>query len=444
MGHSQSRQDVSVVVVGGGFAGIQLARGIASACNVTLIDSSPFLHQSLASLRTVVLPGWSDMVLLDREGHSRELKQVRGKVTGFNKEEKTVTVEGVEEAVKYDYLVLATGSQCAFPAKVPVDVLAKGKEEIVRAYDECRERLCAAKRISIVGGGAVGVELAAEIAVEHPDKEVTLIHSYDSLLADDMPMKMRRGVQQKLDALGVRLVLGQKVDLSSVVESLSDHALNSVSIPGPVTLSTDKNEQIEADLVFPCIGVFPNKGAYSGSLSAEQIDEKGYVKVDEFLQVQGEENIFAIGDCNNRPVPKMALHCTDQAVYLISMMKALLNGKPKKVYQCSHTKPTMVVPIGRIDGIGMYHGSALPTFVCKKMKAHDLLTGKLCGDFGVRPAPTYPKLPAVPARANKSAQAAPAAEDQPASTEQPAAAAAADAAAETTEQPVAATEEPAA
>lgn len=314
MGAGQSYPDTSLVIVGGGFAGTQLAVELAKTCSVTVIDRSPLFFQSMAALRSCALPGWTDMVLLEREGNWPNVKQIRGKVTGFNREEKTVTVTGQDEPLKYDYLVLATGSQVPFPGKAPLELLEQGREEVTKAYNECREKVENAERIAIVGGGAVGLELAGEIIVEHPNKEVTVIHARDNLLDDGLPMSFRLGIQKKLEERGVTVKLGQKVDLSEVRGEPT-----STAIAGPATLKTDKGESIEADVVFVCIGVSVNKCAYEGSLKEEQI-ENGYVKVDEYLRVQGEEHVFAIGDCNNLPLPKMALHAANQTKVRFSLV----------------------------------------------------------------------------------------------------------------------------
>ena len=307
MGAGQSHHDVSVVIVGGGLGGTSLAVEISKLCNVTVIDRSPLFFQNLAAPRSCAMSGWADYTLLEREGNWPAVKQVRGKVTGFNREEKTVTVRGHEEAIKYDYLVLATGSQTPFPGKVPLALLEKGREEVVQAYNNCTEKVAAADRVVIVGGGAVGFEIAGEIIVQYPTKEVTIVHARDHLFDDGIPMAFRENAAKKLTSRGVQMKFGQKVDLSEIPSGT-----DTVSIAGPVTLKTDKEEEIEADVVLVCIGVSVNKCAYEGSLKAEQI-ENGYVKVDEHLRVEGEEHIFAIGDCNNVPMAKLFVNAQQEA-----------------------------------------------------------------------------------------------------------------------------------
>ncbi len=68
------------------------------------------------------------------------------------------------------------------------------------------ERLKAAKSVLIVGGGAVGVEVAGEIASVLPDKQVTLVHSRDKLLVDDRP-RMSATAKQWLENNNVKVRL---------------------------------------------------------------------------------------------------------------------------------------------------------------------------------------------------------------------------------------------
>lgn len=69
-------------------------------------------------------------------------------------------------------------------------------------------------------------------------------------------------------------------------------------LSGPLTVKTDKGTSLEADIIVKCIGNKINSEAYKSCLS-EQTDEKDQLKVNEYFQVEGLENVFAIGDCCN-------------------------------------------------------------------------------------------------------------------------------------------------
>ena len=67
----------------------------------------------------------------------------------------------------------------------------------------------AAQRITVIGGGASGVEIAGEIATDFPQKDVTLIHSRDTLLEPAVRPKLRTMVEKQLLDLKVNLVKGE-------------------------------------------------------------------------------------------------------------------------------------------------------------------------------------------------------------------------------------------
>lgn len=71
----------------------------------------------------------------------------------------------------------------------------------------------AAKRVVIIGGGAVGVEIAGEVATDYPDKEVTIIHARDSLVEPATSDRFRASVQKQLEELNVKLIFGMFVTL---------------------------------------------------------------------------------------------------------------------------------------------------------------------------------------------------------------------------------------
>lgn len=66
-----------------------------------------------------------------------------------------------------------------------------------------------AQRIAVIGGGATGTELAVEIAVVYPDKEVTLIHSGEMLISKELTAKFHRKMRAVIDKFGVICKLGR-------------------------------------------------------------------------------------------------------------------------------------------------------------------------------------------------------------------------------------------
>jgi NADH dehydrogenase FAD-containing subunit len=141
-------------------------------------------------------------------------------------------------------------------------------------------KIKSARSILIVGGGPTGVELAAEIAVDFPDKKVTIVHKGSRLLEYIGPKASRKTLKW-LKSRKVDVKLDQSVDLDSFRNE---------------TYQTSAGESIEADTHFVCIGK-PLASTWLGeTFLKDDLDGNGRVQVDEYLRVKGRSNVFAIGD----------------------------------------------------------------------------------------------------------------------------------------------------
>lgn len=142
----------------------------------------------------------------------------------------------------------------------------------------------------IVGGGPTGVELAGEIAVDFPEKDITLVHNGSRLLefigpkASDKALKWLRS--KKVD-----VKLEQRVDLNSIPDS-----------NGSKTYHTSAGETIRADCHFVCTGKPLGSAWLNDTVLKNNLDNRGRLMVDEYLRVKGRKNIFAIGDITDIPV----------------------------------------------------------------------------------------------------------------------------------------------
>ncbi|KAH7886653.1 hypothetical protein F5I97DRAFT_1869133 [Phlebopus sp. FC_14] len=140
-------------------------------------------------------------------------------------------------------------------------------------------RVEAARSVVIVGGGALGIQFASDIASIYPQKRVTLLHSrkqllprFDAALSDE--------VLQSLDELGVHVILGERLDLESLTR-----VGKSGEDGGPRGVRTTMGRELEGDLVLLCTGQTPNTDLLRG-LDPRAVDEgSGMVKVTRSMQV---------------------------------------------------------------------------------------------------------------------------------------------------------------
>ena len=93
---------------------------------------------------------------------------------------------------------------------VTLDCSILHKTVVLTLSSASSKQVKVAKRVAVVGGGPTGVELAAELRVEYPDMEVTLVHGSEHLLTPDLTAKGQARLQDMLTKdFKIRLVLGQ-------------------------------------------------------------------------------------------------------------------------------------------------------------------------------------------------------------------------------------------
>ncbi|WOO80052.1 Fe-regulated protein 8 [Vanrija pseudolonga] len=193
--------------------------------------------------------------------------------------------------VEFEYAIYALGGVLSAPSDAwgrgERDVVAGrgGKPGAVSFLKSINDKICAARRVLVVGGGALGIQFASDIKATHNDKEVTLLHSRERLL----PLYHQAthdAVVDKLGKLGVKTVLGERVT------SWPDRPLD-VDGEDKVVV-TDKGSTLTADLVLVCTGSKPNTALFAG-VDPAAILPNGLIHVGPTLQVANTE-WFAIGD----------------------------------------------------------------------------------------------------------------------------------------------------
>ncbi|XP_022107055.1 apoptosis-inducing factor 2-like [Acanthaster planci] len=362
MGGKQSAavQDKHVVVIGGGYGGIVVALKLQGKCKLTLIDPKEAFHHCIGALRACTEDGFARKTLIPYAPTFGESFK-RGTVEAIDPGAKKVRLAGGED-IGYDYLVVATGSRGSFPSKI------SGGEDssvYINQYTDMLQKIKACKDIVVIGGGAVGVEMAGEITTDFSDKQVTLIHSRDYLVEGDFSPKFRRGAEEQLRAKGVKLVLGEKVT------NLADLPTDGSS---RCTVKTDKGTEVEADLVLVCVGQPCNSSAYAASLS-DRVEGTGHLKVNKYLQVEGLDDVFAIGDCCNIHQLKLAYFAGQHGELVAKNLQLLAQGKTDlKAWPAPGRM--MALPVGRNGGVFQLGSMVFGPFLARKVKSEGLFIAR--------------------------------------------------------------------
>ncbi|KAJ9107735.1 hypothetical protein QFC21_001196 [Naganishia friedmannii] len=200
--------------------------------------------------------------------------------------------EKAERTLQFDYMVYAFGSHLPAPINIwstvshNVDVqidrpqACQGSKERGRAWlKAAQSRIEKAKSIAVIGGGALGVQFATDIAAIHGpgNKKVTLIHSRKHLL-NRFETYMHDGAMEKLTELKVEVILGARVDMSHLASREADHGIDRV-------IRTMDGREFEAELVLFCTGQKPNSQLLA-SLHPESINPNGgMITVNRHLQI---------------------------------------------------------------------------------------------------------------------------------------------------------------
>ena len=191
-----------IAVIGGGYAGFEIAKGLEGHAEVTLIEPrAGFVHVP-ATIRALVKPELMEEIVFPYSSLLKRGRWVQARAASIA-EGHVLLEDGAR--IEADYVVAATGSSYAAPFKPAGDDIEAFKD----AHAAVAAELAEAQSVVIAGGGPVGIELAGEIAAAQPGKTVTLV-SADARLMPQYPEKMSRQLEAKLTAQGVTLVLGDR------------------------------------------------------------------------------------------------------------------------------------------------------------------------------------------------------------------------------------------
>lgn len=320
-----------VIVIGGGFAGSTIAEKLQNRFNVTIIDDKPYFEFTPGVLRTIAHPTRGRGIQVQHKDYLKNVKIFLGKVNKINSD--SVIVNG--KKIDYDYLVLATGSSYKAPFKHPQLFSASRSKELA-VYNR---HIIDGKEILIIGGGLVGVELAGEIGHYYHGKKVTIVSSTDHLL-DRMPVKAQEYAKKVLQEMGVDIVFNELV-----TQMKSKY------------FTTKSGKKMKGDIGFTCVGTTPN----TSFLDSKLLSERGFVKVDSRLQVQGFSNVFAGGDITDIKEEKTAQNAERHAQVICENIMRLENGD--KLVDYKKKKSPLVISIGPVKGILVWNNFVLTGFI---------------------------------------------------------------------------------
>jgi len=363
-----SSQRPSVVVLGGGYGGINAAKALDDVAEVTLVDPTDAFVHNVAAWRALVEPEWLDRIFIPYEhllAHGHFLRDRAVRVDG-----RTVTLAS-GHVLEPDYLVLATGSSYPFPAKLEAPDAASARTEVRAAH----EALVSADRALIIGAGPAGLELSGEIKSFYPDKQVTIADVTPDILNGPYDQDLRDELRRQLDGLGVVLRLGV---------ALSELPSAAPATLAPIRVRTDDGGELVADIWFRAFGVRPHSEYLQGGSLEEHRDERGYLRVDDHLRVVGETNVFALGDVSDAD-RDMAGIATRQAGLVATNIRALITGTDE-LTSYETFPPMIAIPLGPEGGAGFIGDGVADAATIAELKGRHMLVDNYAVLFDAVPA----------------------------------------------------------
>ena len=350
-----------IVVVGGGAAGLELVTRLGRSFarrhkhEVILVEPAshhywkPRLHEIAAGTFDDEL----DAVSYLQHAYCNQYQYLQASMSGLNRNKKQLEIRNVDgdiSTLDYDYLVIAVGA-------VSNDFKTEGvsehclfldsAEQAQQAWDQINPLLRAQgeQHISIVGAGATGVELAAELAkvseklgrYRHDAKlRITLIEASQRVLPAG-PECMSEKVQQALLKHGVEVRTNTRVKRAEQGK-----------------LITDSGEVISADLQLWAAGI--KCAPWLAELDGLEVNRLNQLKVYSTLRTTRDNAVFVIGDSAECPqpdgsfVPPRAQAANQAAMHLARQFKRLLKGKSIKPFVFHDGG--MVIAVGHDYAVG--------------------------------------------------------------------------------------------
>ena len=366
MAHTPTAR-ASVVVVGGGYGGINAAKALDDVAGVTLVDPTEAFVHNVAAWRALVDPEWLERIFFPYEHLLARGRFRRDRAVAVDARRVTLASGAVLEP---DYLVLATGSAYPFPAETEEPDIASARARHRAAH----EALLAADRALIVGAGPAGLELAGEIKAFFPDKHVTIADSSQDILNGPYDQALRDELRRQLDTLGVELRLGTAItELPSVAPATL----------APIAIATANGGELVADIWFRAFGVRAHSEYLERGALADRRDERGYVRVDNHLRVVGETQTFALGDLADADRDTAAV-AGAQAGVVAANIRALITGTGE-LTSYETIPPMIAIPLGPEGGAGLLRDGVADAATIANLKGRHMGTDHYAALFDTAP-----------------------------------------------------------
>lgn len=364
-----------ILIVGCGFGGLNLAKGLKnSEYEIVIVDKSnhhlfqPLLYQVATA---AISPGEIAYPIREIFADAKNITTLMGEVVEFRPKNKKVVL-GNGDTIDYDYLVVSIGARHSYFGHAEWEKYAPGLKNLqdaLRIRDQVLSSFEKAERVKdpekikpfltfvVVGGGPTGVEMSGAIAeiartsliknfrhFNPADARIVLVEAFPRILPV-YPEKLSQRAKKDLEDLGVEVLVNRKVTKIDEKGVYID------------------DEFIETENLIWAAG---NQAPPVLSTLGVELDRAGRVVVEKDLSVKDLPHVFVIGDCascmgkDGKPLPGVAPTAVQQGQYLSKMFKKHLKKQDRPPFEyfdkgmmATIGKSKAVVAVGKIQFAGL-------------------------------------------------------------------------------------------
>ena len=344
-----------VVIIGGGFGGLNAAQSLGGApVEVTLVDRRNF-HLFQPLLYQVATGGLSPSnIAVPIRSIVRRQKNCRvlmGEVIDFDLNRRVVKTQ--EGELAYDTLIVATGSQTGYfghndwrqraPGLKSIEDALEIRRRILSVFEAAEQESDPARRASmltfvVVGGGPTGVELAgtlSEIARHTLRREFRRCQPEDArIIIVDLAPRLLGAFPEDLSIEAERQLKQMRIEVrtGTTVQHLDEKTV--------VLRMGDQSETIAADTILWAAGVEASPlGKALANAASMELSRGGRIAVEPHLHLRSYPEVFVIGDLalandqNGKPLPGVAPVAIQQGKYVANLIRARLKNRSMPVFR---------------------------------------------------------------------------------------------------------------
>ena len=344
----------NLIIIGGGYAGVKIALKLAKKhlpnLKITLITGKAYFEYYPTIYRVAV--GYSPLqvcISLSEIFAGTSVEIIEDRVTRVDLEHKII-VGGIDSPYTYDYLVLAVGAETSFFNIPGLQEHSYGVKSISQALQlkqhigemlqpadpaTAPEQKVIAGHFVVVGAGPTGTELSGELMKygramakkQGGDPSLVTVDLIEAAprVMPTMPADVSAKVEERLRSLGVNIFINR-----AVIKQEGDDLIL-------------KDGVIKTKTVIWTAGVKTN--SLIGEIAGLELDRRGRVVVDGYLQAKGHKDVFVAGDAASTEFGGTAQTADSDGKYLAQIIGEKVSGIRTHTLYVPH-KPIYAIPVG--------------------------------------------------------------------------------------------------